>query len=275
MLSIIKKPLSCLTTFACLSYSFSAFGMIVFDPTNFTENKITALQTIKLVEDSTQSLQNIKNMYGKISELRDIDLRNLQQLANLGDLVQSSNNTIDDSYGTVTSELTVLDPDKGNYTEQRDNVLTKYYEKPVDPNEVQASFQGEMSQDQLDAMKSQAMRQQRDYQMIQQTADDGANEQKKATKRQKIIDEHGNTIKNLGEKSELQTQQVIASEVNLQLQQNEQLIQQQNEALMNSKLRKADEVSEKAKETKYEESRLKGAINQGTGGLGRDKWGGM
>ncbi|MEO8965421.1 MAG: hypothetical protein ABI370_12210 [Gammaproteobacteria bacterium] len=250
-----------------------SFSMFVIDPSNLVQNTHTAMQTFQMARDTTQSLENLKNMYHRIDELRDIDLLNLEQLSNLGTLIQSTDNSIDDNYGMIASQLAVLDPTKSDYAEKRDDVLANYYEKPTDPNEIQATFKGEMNQEQIDAMKVEAKRQQRDYQIVQRAADDGANEQRIAKKRQVSINKHGDTIKHLGEKSELKTQQVIASEVNLQLQQNEQLIQQQNESLMNAKMQKADEASEKAKETKYEQERLKKSINQGTSGLGRANWG--
>jgi hypothetical protein len=259
----------------------SSYAMIVFDPANFAKNAITAEQSIQTELNTAMTQANtlktdidtLKN-YQQLVEQYNLTKANLEELANIKQYIANTQNTVNSNFGSsALSQLSSLNATSSNYIAQRDAILNKYFQKPLDPNYIQAEFQGSLNQDQIDAMKAQAQQQNLAYQRTQDAVDEAAHEQAAAINRNKNITDFGAAIQNLGPNSELKTQQMTATEVNFQLHQNEQMIQELNEQLKYIRLKQAQEDSEKAQALQDEQASFQRSLNQGTSGLGRDRWG--
>lgn len=253
--------------FSSESYGFLPVGMIVFDPTNFAKNAGTMYNTYN-------TLVKAREEYKMLTRNHNLSLTNLEELSNIMQLIEDINTTVNKHYGkSPMSKFAGLDPNNPNYIETRNAILSMYYQQPQNPNYIQAEFQGALNQNQINSMMAQAKLQGLNYQELKDAIDESTYEQAVAKQRARDIGVYGKTIEGLGAKSELKTEQTTASEVNFQLQQNEQLIQLQNENLKYERMQKAEVDSEKAQESEAEQSDLERAINQGNSGLGRSKWG--
>lgn len=271
----VSKVAVLMTTSLCTLLSSSAYADgIVFDPSNFAKNSITAVQTLETAKNTLNSYQELIHTYDQLKSQYNLTVTDLRELANITQLLKSMGDTVNGYYGSSPlSQLSQLDPKSGDYTQKRDAILTQYYQKPTDPNQIQATFQGMVNQSEIDTMKEKAKSQTLDYQLLQDNVDESTHEQALAKERSKDIQAYGNTLSSLGPNSSVRTQQTTASEVNFLLQQQEQVIQQHNEQLKYTRMQKAEEESEKAKQSQAEQASLQKAMNQGTKGLGRDRWG--
>jgi hypothetical protein len=261
-------------TILLLVCTSTSFGFVVFDPVNYGQNAISAAEAIKITKNTFDSLKELKDTYNKVKDNYNLTLQNLQNLKDIQQLLSDVDGSVNNYSGSSQlSSLNSLDPNSGNYAETRDQILNEYYQSPLKPEDIQARLQGSVSQNQIDAMKSQAKQENQDHQELVDAVDESAHENVKAKERAKHIQEYNKTISQLGEKSELKTQQTIAAELNLHAEQNEQLIEQQNQTLKYMRMQQAQIESERAKQTKAQLETFQKSINQGKSGLGRDKWG--
>lgn len=275
---MLKKIVLTITLYSLSSISQA---MVVYDPANWAENVITAVQSqvtaVKsaLIESHTlETMANTYATYQKVVDEYNLLNKNLEKLANLHNLIIDTRRSINTDNGhSALSQISALNPHHTHYENDRDKILSQYYEMPLDPQKIQFQFQGLISQDQIDAMKKQVEEQLQNYRLLQDTIDQSVLGMDKSKQRIADIKKMQDTLLNLGPTSALKTAQTSAAELNLLLQQNEQLIQQYNEVLKYMRMKKAEKESEKVKQSQAEQNTLKKSLNQGTGGLGRDRWG--
>jgi hypothetical protein len=254
--------------FTVLSSTYVFADELVYDPTNYVENAATAVQTLAIQGSTAATVAQLVQEYQMFSQ-------DLKQLENIGQYLKNLDITqnLNSYYGTTPlSQLATLDPNSANYAQQRDNILAQYFQKPTDPNAIQAEFQSALTQNDIDAIKNKTQAENMNYQILQDSIDESTNAQDKAKKRQSNISDYQGAL-NSGDLSQLKIEQTTGLELNTALEQNEQNIAMQNEALKYLRMQKSYEDSEMSKESQAQESSLERAINQGTSGLGRSSWG--
>ena len=238
---------------------------IVYDPTNWAENSVTAANTIKSYEELVTSNESLKFLTDSLKGFEAAELKKILSL-----IEETVNENTGNSQHSQLSKLKSKDKD---YIQKRDQLLQSYFAAPLQDNEIQMALQGGGNQEDIDAFKNYVKSDKRSYDAVIDAVDETSNSNEVAKNRADKISLFNQTIQNLGPKSELKTQQTIAALLALQAEQNEQLIQQQKEALHFTKLKQAAIENGKIADHKLELEQIKKSIHLGTSGLGRSKWG--
>lgn len=273
---IMKKATIYSLTISILTLlvSNTSNAMIVFDPTNFAKNSITAEQTFQTAENTLNTYNETVNSYEQLVQQYNLSVTNLRNLENINELIANLGQSVNNYYGTSPmSQLASLNSTSPTYIQQRNSILSQYFEQPTSTATIQAEFGSALSSDQIEQMQATAQLQNLNYQLLEDSIDESTHQQTMATQRAQAIANYGQTLKGLGANSQLQTEQTTASELNFSLQQNEQLIQEINELLKYTRMQQAEDDSEKVQQSQAEQTSLQKVLNQGTTGLGRDSWG--
>ncbi len=274
---IIMKKItisSLIISILTLIVSNTSNAMIVFDPTNFAKNSITAEQTFQTAENTLNTYNETVNSYEQLVQQYNLSVTNLRDLANINELITNLGQSVNNYYGTSPmSQLASLNSTSPTYIEQRNSILAQYFEQPTSTATIQAEFGSALNSDQIKQMQATAQLQNLNYQLLEDSIDESTHQQTMATQRAQAIANYGQTLKGLGANSELQTEQTTASELNFSLQQNEQLIQEINELLKYTRMQQAEDDSEIVQQSQAEQTSLQKSLNQGTTGLGRNSWG--
>jgi len=220
----------------CL-FNFALANMPVFDVSNFI-NGIKSLS-----QEAAQYRAMLKSLdFSEIqSQLLDnqfkLEIDNLRQLGQLGKLLAAKKlfdlGQLDPNYYT---QLFQLDPDSTNYNKTRDAILEYYYHLP---NQESDSLENKKSYEQIiESMKS------------------GSYLEKKQAERREIIKSHSDILQNLGDTSALQTAQITASQLNLLLQQQEDVLISLSSLKQLEQEERLKALSAKTEEYQLEKERL-------------------
>lgn len=254
-------------------------GIPVFDASNMINQLRDLLQQIQQYQEAINQSTKLTQQYMQmIRDYRQV-LRQynhyLNQIKSVRHMISNRDwlrilRTIKYYYGkSKRSVIVKSDPDSSNYESDMDIVLGQYGYVPRDPAEVEADAR------QLGIWTDQYGREVRkDWEKFELYKDRlrmVSDNRKKYQEFDEKINDHINIVENLGDESDLATQQAIARQNLTLLQQMKTLIQIQNQTLLNMEIEHAERAAESAKWRDSEINRLKN--RQITQLLGRDRLG--
>ena len=276
---VLKKSIVLVLCLLMFSTPNVCAGMAVFDASNLTQNLRQYIQRLNDYSEQIDQSGLIDAQYMQMVEDYKQTLREyihyLNQLEGIAQYISDEDwdrllEVLDGYYGRSTlSSIPPMDPDDPAYEDNLDNVLGYYGYVPRDPVEVQADvgpmglwtpqYEQEVEEDynNFELMKDK-------MRMVSENV-------KRSNKRKESIKDHAETVKNLGDESDLATLQEIARQNVTLMKQQEDLVQIMNQQLMNEEMAKAERAAKKAKARDAEIKRLKN--RKPTALLGRDRWG--
>lgn len=259
-----------------------ASAMIVFDPEDIAQNTITAT-VIKKVLSSVSSensfVQNnqytvLGNQLNTLNNQYTLSQTNLTALINLAQLlgnnnVYSSQNGMQSAFSTLDN-LNTSDP---NYQSQRNTILNGYYPTPEDPSQVAETLGNYLNPSALNTLQTQAQQNTNTYQIALDAYAKASDEQQAQAQRENYLSAYDTAISHLGNASQLQTEQLSATELNMLLKQQENALSSLQAIQQYQVTNVAQQASGQAQEFTWEQDRLAEAASQGTTTFGRNTWG--
>ena len=219
-------------------------------------------QYLQMVRDYQQTMREYQSYLNQLKSIqRIIDAEDWNRL--MGVITQYAGKA-KRSYAVMT-----MDPESPTYEEDLDAVLREYGHVPRNPADVEADARalGIWSEEYARKVKE-------DYEAYELFKDrlrmTSANRYAKDQIAEKI-ELHKETLNNLGDESDLATQQEIAAQNITMMEQLQQTADIQNKILMTMDDDKADRASQAAKFRDSEQQRLQN--RQTTELLGSDRWG--
>ena len=280
---IQKQALRCLIS-AALALCFfwqSAWGFVVFDPSNYKQNVITAVKTAATYKKMLASYQKqleqfatLKQQFATIKEHYGLDQRNLRELQNLAKLLLTNQMAINTF--AAQSEFALLerlDPASADYPSKRDEILAAFYQRPLLPETIVSQFQGILSSKELKPLLDKIERQDKHYRRYLDVLAQSANDRQLQARRKEAILNYQKTLSSLGQESELKSLQTNGAQINLLLQQQEKALSslaQLNQLHMEAHAR---QVSARAEDVANETRRLLKAARASAPAPGPARWG--
>lgn len=254
-------------------------GIPVFDYANLMQNIIAYEQLLTEYDEQLNQSGLLDEQYMQMVEdyrqtLIEYD-HYLHQLEGIAQYISQDDwdrlmEVIGSYYGrSKMSAIPSLDPDDPGYEENLDTVLGDYGYVPRDPTEVQADA-GPMGL-WTEQYEREVTVDYNNYELMKDKMRMVSENVKRSNKRKESIRDHAETVKNLGDESDLATLQEIAMQNITLMKQQEDLVQIMNQQLMNEEMLKAERAAKNAKSRDAELERLKNRTP--TALLGRDRWG--
>ena len=255
-------------------------GIPTIDVANLTQQLVQYLQQMKdyqelLNQSSTETAQYLQMVRDYQQVLRQYQsylnqLRSIQRLIDVQDwnrlmgVISQYAGQAKRSYAVLT-----MDPESESYEEDLDTVLKEYGYVPRDPAEVEADAMalGTWSEEYARKVRE-------DYENFELFKDRLRMTSAARYAKDQIaekIELHKETVSNLGDESDLATQQEMAAQNITIMEQLQQTADIQNKTLMNMDNERAQRASEAAKFRDSEQERLRN--RQTTELSGRDRWG--
>jgi hypothetical protein len=258
-----------------------AGGIPTIDIANLTQQLVQYLQQIRdyqelMNQTSTQTNQYVQMIRDYQQTMREYQsyLRQLQGVKHMIDTQDWLRlmGTIKQYSGKAKRSYAVLtmDPESETYDEDLDAVMREYGHVPRKPADVEAEAR------ELGIWSEEYARQVReDYEAYQLMKDrlrmvsDNSRIDREET--QKQIKKHAQILDNLGDESDLATQQAIAAQNLTIMKQLRQSADIQNKIMLNMANERAERAAQSAKYRDSEQERLRN--RQPNELLGRDRWG--
>lgn len=254
-------------------------GIPVFDYSNLFQNLIQYVQRLDDYEEQLSQSGIIDAQYVQMMQDYEQTLREyahyLRQIEGIAHYLSQEDwdrllEILNGYYGrSAMSTIPPLDPDDSGYEDNLDTVLGNYGYVPRDPAEVQADA-GPMGL-WTEQYEREVTEDYNNFELMKDKMRMVSDNVKRSNKRKESIKDHAETVKNLGDESDLATLQEIARQNVTLMKQQEDLVQITNQQLMNEEMAKAERATKKAKARDAELERLKN--RKPTALLGRDRWG--
>lgn len=254
----------------------SAHAFVVFDPTNFVQNLITAVQAVETV---AQEIQQYNQMVVQYTTM----LKNLESLPDtlkkgLTSDIESALMEVTKSFSNnLLAAMKDIDPASKDAALEQDAILSLYYSVPKTPDEI-GKMMGKVLNDgdMLNKLKdSQAVTRTR-YERETEEINKVTNSQDASEKRRvKALKELNGEVDGMDEQSEMQALQLIAKQNALSQTQNEALIKSQQLLYADQKQKDLQTISDFERARQRRLARAKFAAEHPAQGLGKATWGGI
>lgn len=237
----------------------------VIDAANLANSLLRYLSMIQEYKEAVEQTGLMDNQYAQlVQEYRQmlIEYRHyLYQLQGLRHKISAADwralmAIIDSYYGkSAQSTIPAMDPQDPGYDRDLEVVLRQYGHVPRDPAAVEAEARavGAYSEQMGEEIR-------RDYENFERLKDQMrmvSDNETKSEERKDLIEFYREKILNLDDESDLATLQLMASQQNTSMSQNEELIKILNQHLLNQELEAAREAARRAADRETELERLR------------------
>ncbi len=212
---------------------------VVFDPTNFGQNVLTAARTLQSNINEAAQIAELVNQYNQMLTEYATMLTNLTSLpsslkgqveASLGSMLADINTQFGQS---SMSAIAGIDPALAGWKSAAESLLKPVFGQPIDATALSALLTGASAADAAKISATNAAegaqydRYLDSYKMQGQAL-------KNAVKRTKDAKDIATDLTSQGDQSELQTLQAMAQQNNIHIQQLEEVIKSSNQSMVNA-----------------------------------------
>lgn len=256
-----EKVISILLVLVPLSsYAFLGAGDVVYDPSTWA-------QTVAIANNTMDQINQLRDTY-------DLSKSNLRSLIGIANYLKSNKEMLSSFKGkSDQSMLTDMNPDDPDYSEERDAVLSEYYERPEDPSSVRSKLSGVLDDAVLNRLTADAQQNKKGWVVVEDAVAETAHQTMIKNNRTNQIDRLSKQASNLGPESELQTQQLALTASILLLQQQEGIADLLRSIHSDQTSLDAQKRSAMNAVFKNEIDRLSRAAKQGSDLPDKQKWG--